>query len=170
MAQERQNYKRVKSSNYSRTAYVSGNTVKKLYVSQPVQRPDVEREDELARRTRKREKARIHRANKLNFLYTIGVSLIVAAIFGICYQYLNLQTSVKNNAAEVSKLEVQYNSLKETNDELEDRINAGINLDDVYDIAVNELGMIYPNKSQVVDYESAESEYVKQYKDISASN
>ena len=33
--------------------------------------------------------------------------------------------------------------------------------------AVNELGMVYPSRSQVIGYDSKESEYVKQYKDIS---
>lgn len=170
MAQGRQDYRKAVNNSYKRTAYVSGNTVKKLYIQQPVQQPDVEGRDELDRRARKRQNAKIRRANKLNFLYTVGVSLVVATIFGICYQYLNLQTTVKNNANEVSKLEAQYNSLKMSNDEMEQQINAGIDLDAIFDMAVNELGMVYPNRSQVVDYESAESEYVKQYKDILKAN
>ena len=36
----------------------------------------------------------------------------------------------------------------------------------ISDTAVNELGMVYPNRSQVINYDSKESEYVKQYKDI----
>jgi hypothetical protein len=31
---------------------------------------------------------------------------------------------------------------------------------------VNELGMIYPDRNQVITYDSTISEYVKQYKDI----
>lgn len=166
MAQKRQNYNRTERTN-SRTAYVSGNTVKKLYIQQPVQQPDVDRESEIERKQRRnREKAQIHRANKLNFLYTVGVSAVVAVIFGICFQYLNLQTAVKNNASEIAQLEAQYNSLKNTNDTTEEEINAGINLDDIFNTAVNDLGMTYPNKGQVITYDSSESEYVKQYHPI----
>lgn len=169
MAQRRQDYKRTQSKFSSNAAYVSGSAVKKLYVQQPLQQPEADNEAQIERRVRrKRENAQIHRANKLNFLYTISVSLVVGVIFGICFQYLNLQTSVKNNASEISQLEAKYNSLKESNDELEAEINAGIDLDAIYDTAVNELGMVYPSKSQVLNYDSGESEYVIQYQDIPA--
>jgi hypothetical protein len=49
----------------------------------------------------------------------------------------------------------------------ESEINAGIDYNAIYDTAVNELGMVYPSRSQVIGYDSKESEYVKQYKDIS---
>ena len=38
--------------------------------------------------------------------------------------------------------------------------------DAIYDTAVNDLGMIYPGKGQVITYDSKESEYVKQFKDV----
>lgn len=166
MAQKRQNYKRVQQNN-TKSAYVNGSAVKKLYVAQPVREPDVEQEQrEQQKRRRQNEQRKIHRANKLNFLYTVGVSVIVAAIFGICIQYLNLQSTVKSNASEVAQLQAQLYSLQETNNETQEEINAGINLDKIYEAAVNELGMRYPNQSQVRLYESSVSEYVKQYQDI----
>jgi len=42
-----------------------------------------------------------------------------------------------------------------------------VNLDEIREKAMNELGMVYPSRSQVIGYDSKESEYVKQYKDIS---
>ena len=50
-------------------------------------------------------------------------------------------------------------------------INAGkaeadIDYDAIYDTAVNELGMVYPAKGQVIRYAAGESEYVKQYQNI----
>ncbi|MFR8118373.1 MAG: hypothetical protein ACLU70_05135 [Lachnospira sp.] len=38
----------------------------------------------------------------MNFLYTVAVTAVVAVMFGLCYQYLNLQSEVKTNAAAVS--------------------------------------------------------------------
>ena len=61
-------------------------------------------------------------------------------------------------------------TLKENNDVLESDINASIDYDAIYDTAVNELGMVYPEKKQVITYDSKESEYVKQYKDVPESN
>ena len=39
-------------------------------------------------------------------------------------------------------------------------------LDDIYNVPTNELGMVYAKKGQVVYYESANEDYVKQYQDI----
>lgn len=147
-------------------AYVQGNTVKKLYVAEPyTNAPDLEelQEEKKQRRARQRQ---IHRANQINFLYTVAVTGIVAVIFTICYQYLNLQTSVKNNSSQVAQLQSQLNSLKESNDEEEVEVNASIDYNALYNTAVNDLGMVYPNKSQVITYSQGESEYVKQYQDI----
>ena len=105
----------------------------------------------------------------MNLAYTFMVVVMAAVVFGICVQYLNLQSSVKSNATTVSDLTTKLNNLKESNDELELEINAGINYDEVYNTAVNELGMVYPERVQVITYNSGESEYVKQYKDIPSS-
>ena len=39
-------------------------------------------------------------------------------------------------------------------------------LEQVYDAATNELGMVYARKGQIVYYESANEDYVKQYQDV----
>ena len=39
-------------------------------------------------------------------------------------------------------------------------------LDYVYSIAVNELGMVYPNNNEVITFEAADDSYVRQYADI----
>ncbi|MFQ9896462.1 MAG: hypothetical protein ACLRWA_09985 [Lachnospira sp.] len=102
----------------------------------------------------------------MNFLYTVAVTAVVAVMFGLCYQYLNLQSEVKTNAAAVSDLEMQLNTLTSQNDEREAQAEADIDYDAIYDTAVNELGMVYPAKGQVIRYAAGESEYVKQYQNI----
>lgn len=167
---------RIHQKKYQSSAYVSGNTVKKLYTAVP--KPEVEaprrktrEQTEEEQKQRAARQHQIHRANRMNFLYTAAVSGIVAVIFGICFQYLNLQSTVKGNAAEVTQLQAQLNELTSANDEKELEINAGINYDEIYNTAVNELGMVYPERDQVITYEPGVSEYVKQYEDIpSAAN
>lgn len=162
--------KAVRKDYRGKTAYVQGNTVRKLQTAEAY--PNRERkleQSEQERQLRKEQQRRIHRANKINFIYTAAVTTVVAVIFAICYQYLNLQTAVKNNAAQVAELEAKLNTLTAENDELEVEINAGIDYDAIYETAVNELGMVYPERSQVIRYEAGESEYVKQYQDIPGS-
>ena len=56
--------------------------------------------------------------------------------------------------------------LKGDNDALLTRINTSVDLDYVYKVATEELGMVYANKDQVRLYNKTESEYVRQYEDI----
>jgi cell division protein FtsL len=119
-----------------------------------------------AERREKLNNRRIHRASKVNFLYTLGVSAIVITMFVLCVQYLDIQSEVQGNQTAVQELQSQLNDLTTTNDETELKINTDIDYELIYDTAVNELGMIYPDRNQVITYDSTISEYVKQYKDI----
>jgi cell division protein FtsB len=87
-------------------------------------------------------------------------------MFVLCVQYLDTQSEVQGNQTAVQELQSQLNDLKTTNDETELKINTDIDYELIYDTAVNELGMIYPDRNQVITYDSTISEYVKQYKDI----
>ena len=80
------------------------------------------------------------------------------------------QTQKEINRDVIAELKSELSTLKENNDVLESDINASIDYDAIYDTAVNELGMVYPEKKQVITYDSKESEYVKQYKDVPESN
>lgn len=125
----------------------------------------VRRDEESLRQERLNDK-RIRRANKVNFLYTLGVSAIVVTIFIMCVQYLNIQSAVQGNQNTVTQLQTKLNEITNENDEREVEINTNIDYELIYDTAVNELGMIYPDRNQVITYDSVISEYVKQYKDI----
>ena len=94
------------------------------------------------------------------------MSAIVITIFAICLQYLNVQSQVKTNSTAVTKLQSELNELTNSNDELELEINAGIDYEQIYNTAINELGMVYPERDQVITYDAGVSEYVKQYHDI----
>ena len=49
------------------------------------------------------------------------------------------------------------------------RLNNMYSLDDIYNVATNELGMVYAKKGQIIYYEGADEDYVKQYQDIPGS-
>ena len=66
----------------------------------------------------------------------------------------------------IERLEESIEKLKGDNDALLTRINTSVDLDYVYKVATEELGMVYANKDQVRLYNKTESEYVRQYEDI----
>ena len=45
-------------------------------------------------------------------------------------------------------------------------INTSVDLDYVYQVATGELGMVRARESQILKYDKAESEYVRQNEDI----
>lgn len=150
----------------SYAGYQYGSAVRKVETASPQVRPynpSRQEEKEQERRTRRE----IRRNNRVNLMYTTVLAVCATAVFFICYQYLNLQADIKSNSAAVVELQDQLNSLKAENNSYESEINSSIDYNEVYDIAVNELGMVYPSRGQVINYDSKESEYVKQYKDIS---
>ena len=46
------------------------------------------------------------------------------------------------------------------------KIMAGVDMEHIKDIAMNEYGMTYAAGSQIVEYELQDSDYVRQYSDV----
>ena len=155
--------------------YVYGNAVKKAEaVPSKKYSPQIvpHKKHRPTEQERQEERARIrsiNRNNRLNLVYTLAISGIVIAMFAICWQYLSIQAKVKENAATVNSLQKELTELTNKNDEMELEINANIDYDSLYNIATQELGMVYPERDQVITYEPGVSEYVKQYSDVPES-
>ena len=56
--------------------------------------------------------------------------------------------------------------LKIQNDEAYNKIDTLVDLSHIYEIAVNELGMVHPKNNQVIPYISKKSTSVRQYSEI----
>ena len=147
------------SRNVSKVPYEYGSAVRQLNIAEPLKTPDESQQTqkEINREIRRQRQKQIRRNNKINLMYTVAVASVAAVVFFICYQYLNVQAAAKTNSDMIAELKSELSTLKENNDA-------------IYDTAVNELGMVYPEKKQVITYDSKESEYVKQYKDVPESN
>ena len=66
----------------------------------------------------------------------------------------------------IKELEQELDALRSENDITQTRINTSVDLDYVYQVATEELGMVYAGKDQVLMYHQTESEFVRQYEDI----
>lgn len=145
--------------------YVHGSAARPLPKQAPKKPTNVPKKKPKTRTSKKQSKA-VQRRSQLNFIYTIAVASVVVILFYTCYQYLNLQASVQNHKSELTQLEADLTSLKDANDDLEMSIQMSIDYDSIYDTAINDLGMVYPGRDNVIYYESGESEYVQQYGSI----
>ena len=85
---------------------------------------------------------------------------------GVCGVYLKLQSDITSRMKTVAALENQVTDLKTDNDATLKRINTSIDLETVKNTAINELGMVYPSKEQIVYFQIDTADYMNQYEDI----
>lgn len=84
----------------------------------------------------------------------------------LCVNYLHIQSVTAGRITHIEQLEKELETLKSENDALATRINTYVDLDYVYKVATEELGMVYANKDQILLYNQTESEYIRQNEDI----
>lgn len=144
--------------------YVYGNTVRSAAPARAPQRREWEEEHRSSvNHTVRRNQ---EKALQMDLPYIIMLTIAAISALFICVSYLHVQSSITYRINHIEELEVQLEQLKSENDTLQTRINTSIDLDHVYKVATEELGMVYANKNQVLLYDKTESEYVRQYEDI----
>lgn len=144
---------------YENGDYVMGTAARKLEA--PV-RPLEKQEKRHTVTARKNQE----KALPMDLPYVLMLTLAAVCTLYLCINYLQLQSAVAARLNRIEALEKSIETLKSDNDALETRINTSVDLDYVYKVATEELGMVYANKDQVRLYKRTESEYVRQYEDI----
>lgn len=91
-------------------------------------------------------------------------TLVISVIVG--YRYLCLKSSLDTHMNSIKTLETKLDALRTENDALEKSIDSSVDLNKVYEVATNELGMVRVGQDNIIQYDKTESEYVKQYEDI----
>lgn len=157
--------------------YIDGNTVRKMEAV-PERRSDqvhreLERKQERdkVREERQREARLAARKNQQRVLqmnpgYVAFLAVAMAAMVGVCGVYLKLQSDINSRMKNVALLESQVASLKTDNDAALKRINTSVDLESIKNTAINELGMVYPAKDQIVYFQIDTADYMNQYEDI----
>ena len=145
------------------TSYVDGTAVRKLRVA-----PDVRREEEqyVTPSPRRQERIQPKVFSGINFASLIVLTVAIIATVYVCVDYLMLQNQVSQMDRSIIKLEKELTVLTNENNAAYEAIDTALNLDYIYQVAVEELGMVYPNKNEVITYQRSSSNYVRQYEDI----
>lgn len=158
------NNKRINPSARQMT-YVEGNTVRKI---RPEHSPAgrIKKDPAAVRREQIRIAKNREKALAMDVPYLMVLTAAVIITLYICYSYLCLQSSISSHMENVEQLETRYETLKAENDALESSINTSVDLNYVYNVAINELGMVHAGKDSIINFDKTESEYVRQYEDI----
>ena len=126
--------------------YVYGNVVTKPSYEPQRRTSAPKRKKNVSRRVSQNRK----KALAMNRAYV--TFLAVAAIFALilCVNYVQKELA----------------DLKEQNNTKYNSVMDSVNLDEIREKAMNELGMVYATSDQVIEYESPSGDYVKQYEGI----
>lgn len=161
-------YRRNNNGRTSQYGYIDGNTVRK-----PQTRPAPDRqrgqrqaEPEKKKVTSTRTRRNRARALQMNLGYVAFLTAASLATLFVCVNYLKLQaqnTTYRNQAA---ALESHLADLKLENDTEYENALASVDMEQIRDIAINKLGMVYAGEEQVKTYESHNNDYVRQYSDV----
>ncbi len=179
--------------------YVDGSTVRKKYVYEnaapelaprvrPAQRPQGEpvrtphrRPDTEQRRVRKTaavEQPVTYRVSAIkarkslafDFKYTLFLAFAMVIMIFSCANMIMMESKIDSKKNEISSLQSEIRDMKADNEAFENSLSDSYTLEEIYNIAVNELGMVYSEKGQIVYYDTANEDYVNQYQDVPSAD
>ena len=150
------------------TSYIGDNLARKQAVVTPMpERPaKVTREPERVVKTKQAGKAERGLAASFGFAFTLIMAAAMAVIFITLVKYISLNIEISRKARTITELRKELTTAIMENDNMEMSINSSIDYDYIYQVATEELGMVYSSQNQIVTYDHKDSEYVVQYKDV----
>ena len=91
-----------------------------------------------------------------------GMLVIIAVMTVVLIYYIKLQADVTRTSQEIAVLEQQLTQIKAENDASYNEINDSISLEEVRRRAIQDLGMKYADRDQVIIYTGTEKDSVHQ--------
>ena len=165
------------------TYYIDGNTVRKSepkarhinYEQEtsprkrqieetPERKPRVA---EPAKKQRQKVQPKVYREPKertslMTPVFAVYATAALAVILVFALKMLAAQTALASAADQVTRLESTLNSINQENAKLEALVDAGMDLEHIYQVATEELGLVEADNSQIIYYDQIESGYVRQ--------
>ena len=144
-------------SNY----YMNGNTARQTRTAPGFERRQVRVVEPAERKQGKNQ--------KMSLGYVLFMSVALAFMGVMLVFYIGLQSEVKSTVKTISQKESELNDLRNSNDEMESRVKSDVDLEEIKEIAMGQLGMIYAKEGQIETFLSEDSDYVRQLQEIPAN-
>ena len=151
------------------TSYIGDNLARKQAVVTPIQPKQparVTQEPERVGRPKQAVKAERGLAASFGIAFTLIMAAAMVVIFITLVKYISLNIEISRKARTITELRKELTTAIMENDNMEMSINSSIDYDYIYQVATQELGMVYASQNQIVTYDHEDSEYVVQYKDV----
>ena len=147
----------MKMSNY----YMNGNAARQTRTAPAPERRQVRVVEPAGRKQGKTQ--------KMSLGYVLFMSVALAFMGVMLVFYIGLQSEVKSTVKTISQKESELNDLRNSNDEMESRVKSDVDLEEIKEIAMGQLGMIYAKEGQIETFLSEDSDYVRQLQEIPAN-
>lgn len=151
--------RQVQTRRVSNAYYIDGTAARQLDVRRAI-------EEEPRRRLSHDTRKNRERAHHMNFGYVLFLALAMLVAGYVLIGYIQVQADLTAQLEQIASLESELNYLKLYNEDELARINSNINLEEIKQVAIGELGMVYAEEGQIVFYENEGSDYVRQIADI----
>lgn len=159
---------------YAQNSYVDGNTVRKVKRQQSRNYETADRrrirhqimmaEMEMDHRSQQARLRRKSRAVDVPFLVLMVIACSVS--FLICFNYVQIRSETNARVDSIMEKKQELENLRLQNAALQNSIDTSVDLNEIYRVATQELGMVYPQQGDIIKYNKTESGYVRQYDNI----
>ena len=120
------------------------------------------------RRNEKRNQQASGRINAgIDFISAAVLAVAIVTVAFFMLRYLSVSSQNADMKKDVKKLNATLSEMISQNDQAYSTVDASVDIGKVYDVAVGELGMVFPDEDHVVTYDYVEKGYVKQYQSVS---
>ena len=143
-------------------AYMYGKVVAKPEYEPKKNRSSVKRRKKVSRQVQKNRNRALH----MNAAYVVFLTIAATIVLLLCVNYVRLQSELTKHSKNVTALQEELADLKEENTTKYNAVVDSVNLDEIREKAINQLGMTYATPDQIVEYDNPASDYVKQYENI----
>lgn len=145
----------------SNNIYVVGNNAVKLEGNYSAfKETRAQRENSMRTKTTQRRNYK-----QSNARYTLVLIFVIMATLAVVMLLLKTQFIVSDNSARIISLQQQLVDINKSNAQIETEIKKSIDMNEVYTIATEELGMIQPTQQDIRYIENDDTTYTVQYAD-----
>lgn len=118
------------------------------------------------RRVSSQVKENRKQAMGINKAYVVFLTFAAVLMLIVCVNYVQLRSELTSRSKHITALQKELVTLNEENTTEYNSIVDAVNLEEVREKALNELGMVYASDSQVIEYDNPTGDYIKQYDEI----
>ena len=156
---QRNSYRR-ENTRRDYNAYIEGNVVRKP--ERILEMPIPSSTKETGRNTSKNKDKKL--GMNLGYMMFLTAALVTAAV--IIISNIRIQADITVCVENVASLESELNTLRISNDEEYNRATSSLDLEEIRNVAIGELGMRYAKEGQIINVSGEGSDYVRQLAQI----